>query len=180
MHHFAPVGDTVEAAGNTVLVHAGSTGYKTIHLPQAMPRLYETVLYPSDVEMCRNCSQLTNLAFSVGDTRVFRWTSPPRGNIDTLTGSTVEGWAADLDQPGTSSTVTVYRGGPAGVGTYLGEFPTTLHRSDVNDALGITGVHGFRFTLSGCSPGTPIHVYALDPEGGNGDGSAYLGARSCT
>lgn len=70
--------------------------------------------------MCRNCAQLANLAFNQGDTRVFRWTPPPRGNFELLTGSTVEGRAADLDQPGTSSAVVVYRGGPAGVGTYLG------------------------------------------------------------
>ncbi|HEY0698342.1 MAG TPA: hypothetical protein VGD43_11100, partial [Micromonospora sp.] len=180
VHHFAPVGDTVEATGNMLMVHAGTSGVKTVRLPQSMPRVYETALYPSDVEMCRNCSQLANLSFSVGDTRVFRWTSPPRGNFDLLTGSTVEGWAADLDQPSTSSAVAVYQGGPAGVGTYLGDFPTATNRPDVNSYFGISGVHGFKFTLSGCSPGTQIHVYALDPEGGNGDGSTYLGARSCT
>ncbi|SCL27602.1 hypothetical protein GA0074692_2379 [Micromonospora pallida] len=180
VHHFAPAGDTVEAAGNMLMVHAGSSGTKTVRLPQSMPRVYETALYPSDVEMCRNCTQLANLPFNQGDTRVFRWTSPPRGNFELLTGATVEGWAADLDQPATSSAVAVYRGGPAGVGTYLGDFPTATNRPDVNAYFGITGVHGFRFTLAGCSPGTQIHVYALDPEGGNGDGSTYLGARSCT
>lgn len=180
VHHFAPVGDTVEAAGNMLLVHAATSGYKTIQLPQTMPRVYETALYPSDVEMCRNCSQLANLPFNNGDTRVFRWTSPPRGNFELLTGTTVEGWAADLDQPSTSSTVAVYRGGPAGVGTYLGEFPTNINRPDVNAYFGISGVHGFRFAVAGCSPGTQVHIYATDPEGGNGDGNSYLGARSCT
>lgn len=180
VHHFAPVGNAVEAAGNMLMVHAATTGTKTITLPQAMPRVYETALYPSDVEMCRNCSQLANQPFNAGDTRVFRWTSPPRANFELLTGSTVEGWAADMDLPATSSTVAVYRGGPAGVGTYLGDFPTATNRPDVNSYFGITGVHGFRFTLTGCAPGTQVHVYALDPEGGNGDGSTYLGARPCT
>ncbi|MFC5941226.1 hypothetical protein ABUL04_15500 [Micromonospora harpali] len=180
VHHFAPAGDVVEAAGNTLMVHAGTTGTRTVRLPQAMPRVYETALYPSDVELCRNCAQLANLPFNAGDTRVFRWTTPPRGNFELLTGSTVEGWAVDPDQPGTSSTVAVYRGGPAGVGTHLGDFPTATNRPDVNAYFGITGVHGFRFTLSGCTPGTQLHVYALDPEGGTGDGSTYLGARPCT
>ena len=151
-----------------------------MRLPQSMPRVYETALYPSDVEMCRNCSQLTNMSFNAGDTRVFRWTSPPRGNFELLTGSTVEGWAVDVDLPTTSSAVAVYQGGPAGVGTFRGDFPTATNRPDVNSYFGTTGVHGFRFTLSGCSPGTQIHVYALDPEGGTGDGSTYLGSRPCT
>jgi hypothetical protein len=180
VHHFAPAGDTVEAAGNMVLVHAGSTGTRTVGLPQSMPRVYETALYPSDVEQCRNCSQLANLAFNAGDTRVFRWTSPPRGNFELLTGSTLEGWAADVDLPTTSVAVAVYRGGPAGVGTHLGDFPTTVDRPDVNAYFGTTGTHGFRFTVAGCPPGTQLHVYALDPEGVGGDGSTYLGARPCT
>lgn len=178
--HFAPAGDTVAAAGNMLAVHAGSTGVRTLQLPQTMPRVYETALYPNDIDMCHNCSQLASLPFNSGDTRVFRWTSSPRGNFELLTGSTVEGWATDLDQPATSSAVAVYRGGPAGVGTYLGDFPTATSRPDVNTYFGITGIHGFRFTVPGCTAGTPIHIYALDPEGGNGDGSTYLGTRPCT
>ncbi|MFD0200339.1 MULTISPECIES: hypothetical protein [Saccharothrix] len=180
VHHFAPVGDSVEAEGNMVAVHAGTTGSKSVRLPASMPRVYETALYPNDVEMCRNCTQLANQAFNEGDTRVFRWTSPPRGNFELLTGTAVEGWAADVDLPATSSAVAVYRGGPAGVGTYLGEFPTSTDRPDVNAYFGITGVHGFRFTVPNCAPGTPVHLYAVDPEGAAGDGNTYLGGRLCT
>ncbi|KOX17993.1 hypothetical protein ADK67_37180 [Saccharothrix sp. NRRL B-16348] len=181
VHHFAPVGDAVEATGNMLAVHAGTSGVKTFRLPQTMPRVYETALYPNDVEACRNCSQLVNQSINAGDTRVYRWTSPPRGNFELITGSTVEGWAFDPDLSAASSAVAAYRGGPAGVGTYLGEFPTSTNRPDVNSYFGgITGVHGFRFAVPGCTPGTQVHLYALDPEGGNGDGSTYLGPRSCT
>ncbi|NUT49435.1 MAG: hypothetical protein HOV94_19315, partial [Saccharothrix sp.] len=180
VHHFAPVGDSVEASGNMVAVHAGTTGMRTVRLPASLPRVYETALYPSDVEMCRNCSQMANLAFNEGDTRVFRWTSPPRGNFELLTGATAEGWAADVDLPTTSSAVAVYRGGPAGVGTYLGDFPTATNRPDVNAYLGTTGVHGFLFTVPDCAPGTQVHLYAVDPEGAAGDGNTYLGGRTCT
>jgi hypothetical protein len=143
-----------------------------------MPRVYETALYPNDVEQCRNCAQLTGLTFNAGDTRAFRWTSPPRGNFEFISGTTAEGWAADLDQPATSSRVAIYRGGPVGVGTPLGEYPTTTNRPDVNLHFGITGVHGFRFTVPSCPPGTPEYAYAVDPEAG-GDPPTFIGAHTC-
>lgn len=177
VHHFAPAGDSVEAAGNMVVLHAGTSGTRTLNLPQSMPQVYETALYPNDIQLCTNCGQLTGITVNYGDTRAFRWTSVPRGNIDVATGTTFEGWAGDLDQPATSSRVAVYLGGPIGVGTPAGEYPTTLNRTDVNNYFGITGVHGFRFTLAGCAPGTSVYIYALDL---TGDPAASLGSRTCT
>jgi hypothetical protein len=95
VHHYVPAGDIVESSGNMLLVHAATTGYKTITFPQVLPRIFETALYPSDTLMCNNCNQLTQLPFNDGDTRAFRWTSPPLGNFETITGTTVSGWATD-------------------------------------------------------------------------------------
>ena len=57
------------------------------------------------------------------------------GPSTTLSGTTVQGWAADLDMPDTSISVAVYVGGPLGVGTGLGWFTAASPRPDVNQVL---------------------------------------------
>ncbi len=179
MHHYVAAGDIVESSGNMLLVHAATTGYKTVTFPQTLPRIFETALYPSDNLMCNNCSQLSMLPFNDGDTRAFRWTSAPLGNFETLAGTTVSGWAADLDMPDTSISVAVYVGGPLGVGTGLGWFTAAGSRPDVNQYFGISGNHGFSFSIGSCPSGTPVYIYAIDAEGQNGDGSSLIGFQNC-
>jgi hypothetical protein len=48
VHHYVAAGDIVESLGNMMIVHAATTGYKTITFPQTLPRIFETALYPSD------------------------------------------------------------------------------------------------------------------------------------
>lgn len=177
--HFAAAGDIVESAGNMLMVHAATTGYKTITFPYTMPRIFETALYPSDNLMCSNCNQLSQLPFNDGDTRAFRWTSAPVGSFDVLNGTSIQGWADDLDMPDTSVSVTVYLGGPLGAGTNMGTFAATVARPDVNQFFGISGNHGFSFSISSCPSGMPVYIYALDPEGQNGDGSGLVGYKTC-
>lgn len=180
VHHFATKGDIVEAAGNMMILHAATSGYKTISFPQTMPRILETAIWPSDTPMCNNCSVLTQLPFNSGDTRAFRWTSPPIGNFELISGaSTLEGWAADLDMPATSISVHVYSGGPVNVGAFVGAYTAANPRPDLTIAFGIPGNNGFRFSIANCPSGTPIYVYAIDPELQNGDGDSYIGSHSC-
>lgn len=179
VHHYVAAGDIVESSGNMLLVHAATTGYKTVTFPQTLPRIFETALYPSDNLMCSNCSQLSLLPFNDGDTRAFRWTSAPIGNFEVLAGTTVSGWAADLDMPDASNSVSVYLGGPIGVGANLGSFSAAGSRPDVNQYFGVSGNHGFSFLIGSCPSGTPVYVYSLDPEGQNGDGSAFIGSHNC-
>jgi hypothetical protein len=179
VHHYVAAGDIVESSGNMMIVHAATTGYKTVTFPQTLPRIFETAIYPSDVLMCSNCTQMSQLPFNDGDTRAFRWTSAPLGSFDVLSGTTVTGWAADLDMPDTSIPVAVYVGGPLGVGTGLGWFTAASPRPDVNQFFGISGNHGFSFSIGSCPSGTPVYIYAIDAEGQNGDGPSLIGFRNC-
>lgn len=40
-----------------------------------------------------------------------------------------------------------------------------LHRADVNDALGVTGSHGFSFSVTGMGVGESVELYVLTPRG---------------
>ncbi len=75
----------------------------------------------------------------------------PTGNIDsaecTLSGGSITGWAVDLDSPGASIKIQIYRDGPKGQGgIFVGEYTTDVLRPDVNTALGISGNHGFNIS----------------------------------
>lgn len=177
--HFTAAGDIVEAAGNMVIVHAATAGFKNLAFPQTMPRIFETALWPSDTQMCTNCSSTIQLPFNDGDTRAFRWTSRPFGNFELINGTTLEGWAADMDNPETSIAVDIYRGGPVGVGTFLTEFVASNPRPDLTNAFGIPGNNGFKQNIGSCPSGTALYAYAVDPEGTNGDGNAFIGTHTC-
>ncbi len=180
VHHYVPAGDIVESAGNMLLVHAASTGYKTITFPQTLPRIFETAIYPADTLMCSNCSQLVQQPMNFGDTRAFRWTSLPVGNFETMSGTTVSGWAADLDSPDTPINVAVYLGGPfGGGGTPVGWFLAASPRPDVNQYFGCGGNHGFSFSIGSCPSGTPVYIYAIDADLQYGDGNPLIGIHNC-
>ena len=179
VHHFVAAGDVVEAAGNMMFVHAAASGVKSITFPQTTPRIVETAIWPSDSLMCRNCVALPSVAMSDGDTRVFRWTSAPLGNFESIRGTSLEGWAADLDQPATSLNIAVYFNGGIGTGTHMGEYKAALPRPDLTQVFDIPGNNGFSVNLGSCPSGAPVSVYAIDPELENGDGNSFIGTHIC-
>jgi hypothetical protein len=73
-----------------------------------------------------------------------------RGTLDELNyyNCTVSGWSVDLSTSGQSNTVDIYLDNPYPAGTYLGSYPTTLLREDVNEFFRIEGIHGFVADLS--------------------------------
>jgi hypothetical protein len=81
--------------------------------------------------------------------------------------------------PDASISVAVYVGGPLGVGTGVGSFTAASSRLDVNQYFGISGNHGFSFSIGNCPSGTPVYIYAIDAEGQNGDGSTFIGVHNC-
>lgn len=177
--HFAAAGDVVEAAGNMMVLHATTTGFKTIQFPQTMSRILETALPPGDSAMCSNCSVLSTLPFNDGDTRAFRWTSAPIGNFELISGTVAQGWAADLDVPDQSIAINLYIGGPFGLGgTFFAGFGATTPRPDVAAAYGIAPNKGFSQALPSCPSGQVLFAYALDPES-PGDGSTFIGSHPC-
>lgn len=95
---------------------------------------------------------------------------PPIGAFDAVTCTSIIGWAFDPDQPQTILDVHVYRDGPAGSGgVFVGSYRADKSRLDVNQAYGVTGVHGFDIpTPAVLKDGTPhqVYVYALNPVSG--------------
>ncbi|HEY5149228.1 MAG TPA: twin-arginine translocation signal domain-containing protein [Mycobacterium sp.] len=90
----------------------------------------------------------------------------PIGYLDVLAAAPnsrirIRGWAFDPDQPGTDIQVAVWRDG-AGVAW----FPTGGTRGDVNSAFGITGNHGFDFTIDSPPGDHSIQIYAQNVGGG--------------
>ena len=71
----------------------------------------------------------------------------PYGSVDVLTYEgnntiAIRGWAFDFDQPSAEISVAVYADD---VG--IGWFPTGIRRTDVNNAFGIGGNHGFAISV---------------------------------
>ena len=74
----------------------------------------------------------------------------------------VGGWAYDPDEPTKSIPVHVYSNN-----TFLGSIPTNAYRPDVNNAKGITGIHGFNAYFD-IAPGSyKIDIYAINSAGGD-------------
>jgi Zn-dependent metalloprotease len=100
------------------------------------------------------------------------------GHVEAV-GSTVSGWALDVNSKATSIGVHYYIGGPAGSGAPGFATTANLYRSDVNSVFGATGNHGFSFTIpsqfhDGYSHS--LYVYAIDAQGLHNpllDGKAY-------
>ena len=97
----------------------------------------------------------------------------PIGYQDLVINSTCRtgGWAVDQDTPQESINVHVYADSPAGSGILLGSYPTNVLRNDVNQALGITGNHGFDIIFSQQhaneailfdNKSHPLYIYAID------------------
>ena len=92
----------------------------------------------------------------------------PTGNFDEirLSDGVIRGWTYDPNTTSTSNEVHIYINGPAGAGgTLLSGFPTNTLRSDINTTFGITGNHGFEYTIpSQYRNGVQhsIYVYGVD------------------
>ncbi len=92
----------------------------------------------------------------------------PKGNIDGISNGVISGWAYDPDEPSKSITIHVYVDGPVGNGRVVGSATANKLRNDVNAAYGISGNHGFGFTIpSELLKGyRKFYVYAIDSQGG--------------
>jgi len=91
---------------------------------------------------------------------------PPIGTLDVVTDFIVEGWSLDPDVPSQSIDVHFYVDGPYPQGTFAGSLTTDILREDVNKALGVTGLHGFRwFVPQRFRDGQPhtLYAYGIDP-----------------
>lgn len=115
----------------------------------------------------------------------------PIGSLDVTSCSQIAGWAYDPDTPDQSINVHMYKDNPAGSGTFIGAITTTVNRSDVNNAFGITGIHGFQWAPAPTSIGGGTHsiyIYGINtnPSGTNpqiGQGTITLPAgygNACT
>ena len=98
----------------------------------------------------------------------------PVGALDLVTGENgkvrVGGWAFDYDEPSASVDIHVYIGGDVGspnaIGYNMG--PTNVYRSDVNDAYGTSGTHGYDYIITTDKRGVqPVYVYAITKGPGN-------------
>lgn len=91
----------------------------------------------------------------------------PIGNYEEASGGSgsvwVKGWALDNNEPSSVIQIHVYIGGayddPNSVGF---AFFTNVVRPDVNAVYGVTGTHGFNYTISTSKQGTQsVYVYAI-------------------
>jgi hypothetical protein len=73
--------------------------------------------------------------------------SKPIGYFDNSTNTTLGGWSVDVANTSASNQVAIYMDGPQGTGTLVATIPANTVRSDVNAALGISGNHGFSWTI---------------------------------
>lgn len=91
----------------------------------------------------------------------------PVGNFDEIRMSdgVIRGWSYDPDQPGNSINIQIFFNGPVGTGTLVHSGATNVLRADVNSTFGITGNHGFEFTIPATyRDGKPhsVYVYGID------------------
>lgn len=92
---------------------------------------------------------------------------PVEGNFDEITSAGVmRGWTLDRNSSSASTQFHVYLNGPAGQGgTLIGSGTANVPRSDVNQVLGVTGNHGFEFSIPSQYRNGATHsayVYGID------------------
>ncbi len=90
----------------------------------------------------------------------------PVGNFDEILSSGVaKGWSYDPDLANDSNYVHIYIDGPPGQGTLAAGIPANLLRSDVNTFKGISGNHGFEYTIPEIYRNNIAHtmyIYGID------------------
>jgi hypothetical protein len=89
----------------------------------------------------------------------------PIGYVDGLRGPTILGWAYDPNAASSSIQVHVYRG--SGFANFVGAVVADAPRPDVNDALKISGNHGYAFTVPepAAFAGEAYYAYAVSATG---------------
>jgi hypothetical protein len=102
----------------------------------------------------------------------------PLGMLDTVgvdgTGhaATVTGWTYDYDAPATALKAVLYLNGKlAAYG------PTSVQRDDVNEVYGLTGSHGYRFTIPLPAGQNQLCMYGINTGAGV---NSQLGCRTVT
>jgi len=88
-------------------------------------------------------------------------TGSPMGRVDSVTvangQATVTGWTYDYDAPAQSIKAVLYRNGAlAAYG------PTAVMRSDVDSVFGISGTHGYTFTIPVPAGGAQLCMYGIN------------------
>jgi len=91
----------------------------------------------------------------------------PKGNFDEVRSSdgVVRGWSYDPDNSSASNTVQIFFDGAVGVGTQISSDATSVSRSDVNSTYGVTGNHGFEFTVPTSyrnNVSHSVYIYGID------------------
>jgi hypothetical protein len=86
----------------------------------------------------------------------------PKGSYDGLKSTYVlNGWSYDPDNSNYSNSVKIYADGPIGSGALIGTVTADTTRSDVNSTFGISGNHGFEFSLPNTYRDDLSHSYYL-------------------
>jgi hypothetical protein len=90
----------------------------------------------------------------------------PIGAVGAATSTSLQGWAYDPNASSTPITISIYVGGTRFSGTEIASYTTDQLRTDVNGAQGITGTHGFRWSIPSqyLSAQHTWFVYAKDNE----------------
>ncbi len=134
-----------DARGATATYSYNERGLVT-NINYAMPPASQTVNNANSVSWCGydDCCFDPEECGGGGNS-----TSSPLGWLDSVDPSNwkVKGWSYDPDNSSASNTVHIYIDGPAGTGTFAGQVNADKPRSDVNNAYGISGDHGFEFTI---------------------------------
>ena len=93
-------------------------------------------------------------------------TQSPKGSLDVIRSNGIaRGWSYDPDVSGDSIRVDCYADGPAGTGSLAASGTTDLMRTDVNQAINISGLHGFELQLPISTKGHQIWCYGIDATG---------------
>jgi len=92
----------------------------------------------------------------------------PKGSLESTNNGVFTGWAFDPDHKGNPLTIKVYNGGKIGSGTLVRTITTDVPRSDINSKYGLTGNHGFSFTLPTNVDPQSVYIYAIDPDDSSG------------
>ncbi len=95
--------------------------------------------------------------------------SLPTGYFDSASCTTLSGWSYDPDNSSATDNVAIYTDYGTGAQTYQGNYAANYPRSDVNNAMGVTGDHGFQVpTPSSIKDNTShsISVFGVDNQTG--------------
>ncbi|MEK7596678.1 MAG: hypothetical protein AAB450_01020 [Patescibacteria group bacterium] len=184
---YIPVSFTWPVYGNTYTIQLRGKGYSydlgTVYINTATDQSKNSFVLPSSVPSYVGSfnvvimSGRNDIAYSPS----FAITAPqttvdnnkPVGYLDNVSCSLFAGWAYDPDDTSAQIGVHFYAGGRAGEGgVFIGSAVANVSRPDVNSTTGVTGNHGFSFTVPpSLHDGATHAIYAY---GINSTGSTNL------